>query len=363
MTSNGKRRFWCRGCRKFFRESPIQRGPGKRRFRADMPSEGHMILELQVIAQRLGKVPTTQIIQDLSKQDQAYPLYLYYAVFGSFLKALKRARLKSRYLQEFDEADRLIMLNQLRALSKKLKRPLITADIYPARKRKEVSPFNHFKTAFGTIPAAIELAGVAPKVVYSDEEIFAILRKLDAGLDRPVQKSDVQKLYNQGLGPAQSTINNRFGGIAKARRAAGVKNTYRKAAGSNKYWQRYTLQELIGQLQALGNRLGKRPTDRDINRASKERLCASAETFGRSFGSLPNAYRAAGFENVKPRSYTDNELRAALKKLIKELGRFPGYHDILNASKAGKSPAPGTITRHLGKLTELRAEYDRSKLK
>jgi len=55
---------------------------------------------------------------------------------------------------------------------------------------------------------------------------------------------------------------------------------------------------LIAQLQALGKKLGRKPTDRDINAASRLGECASSTTFARMFGSLLEAYRTAGFAST-----------------------------------------------------------------
>ena len=356
MSRGNKRRFKCRNCGKYFIENGSVRPAGKKRYRADMPSASRLILELRAIYQRTGKTPTTTVMMELSKRGEAYPLYLYYTIFDSFLTAQKRARLKGRYRQEFDEGDRLTMLNQLRTLSAKLKRPLFAEDVAAARKRKEVSPLNHFFTAFGLIPKAIELAGVAPKRVYTRDELIAHLRKVDATADRPVTGADLDELYDKGKGPSRRQFERMFGSMVKARKAAKVKNLYKTAVRSDKYWTRYTVEEVITQLKALGEKLGRKPTDRDINKASGDFTFASAATVARMFGGLPEAYRAAGFEKVRPRSYTENDVRAALKKLEKELGRFPLYEDILAASIAGKCPSPGTVTRRLGKLTKLRSK-------
>lgn len=97
---------------------------------------------------------------------------------------------------------------------------------------------------------------------------------------------------------------------------------------------------------------------RDINEASKQGLCASAVTFARMFGDLPTAYKRAGFEQAKPRSYTDDEIIAALKTLAKEKGRMPTFHELVAASKAGICPSPGTIVRRIGKLTDLKPQFD-----
>lgn len=377
--SRGKRRFRCRACRRFFIDPDERIGrqakagstapdstpevrllnPRSRKGlnRKERPSPGHLILKLRSIAEAMGRAPTTTEIAQMAKEGRSYQLDYYYEAFGSYLAALKKARIKTRYRQEFDEADRERMLDELRALSRKLKRPLIGKDVMAARKKKKVSPINHFQIAFETIPKAIAAAGVAPKTSYSREEMIAILRKLDARLDRPVQAADIDELYRAGKGPAASTIEKKFGGIAKARKAARIKNHYHKAKERTKHWQKYTQEQLIAQLKALGKKLGRKPTDRDINRASKERLCASAMTFQKMFGNLPNAYHAAGFleDSKNHRRHTDEQILAALKKLTKELGRFPGWHDIRKASIAGKCPTAGTIVRRIGKLAELRA--------
>lgn len=258
--NKGKRRFKCRNCGKFFIEGGGYRPPGKYKITENTLSASHLILELTAIAQRIGRTPTVKIISDLAKEGKAHHAHNYYRVFGSFVTALKRARIKLIYSQEFDEADRLIMLNQLRTLSAKLKQPLFAEHVAAARKRKEVSPLNHFFRAFGTIPRAIELAGVAPKIIYTRAEMIAILRKLDSETDRPVQKSDIEKLYRNGLAPAPHTLEKKFGGMAKARKAANVKNVYKTAVRSDKYWTRYTVEEVITQLQVLGEKLGRRPT-------------------------------------------------------------------------------------------------------
>lgn len=226
--ARGKQRFYCRACRKFSRENP-ELPEGKRKYRAgkDLPSAGHLILELHAIAQEIKRTPTTSIINERSKQNRAYSLNTYYAVFGSFLTAVKRAKLKPRYKQEFDEADRERMLAELRRLRKKLKRPIFDEDVDAARRRKEVSPPYHFQRAFGSVPLAIEVAG-AGKKTYSREDLIAFLRKLGAELGRPIFMKDIQESFNQGKGPSFKRILREFGTIVEARRAARSKTTARK---------------------------------------------------------------------------------------------------------------------------------------
>jgi hypothetical protein len=380
--SKGKRRFHCRNCGRWFIDPKerIVRPPARtvstvpdstleiRRLnpksrkglnRKELPSPSHLVLKLRSIAVRLGRPPTTAEITKLAKQGRSYPLRDYYKVFGSYLAALRKARIKTRYRQQFDESDRARMLGELRALSRRLKRPIYGRDFAPARKKGLVSPVNRFQIAFGTVPNAIALAGVAPKIKYTRDEMIAILRKLDAKLDRPVEKKDVTELNHAGKGPSVNSIVREFGSLFKARRAAGIQQSYEKGGHRTKHWQKYTKEELVVQLKALAKRLGRQPTGRDINRASKEGRCASAHTVSRMFGSLPEAYSAAGFHEPRKREpqYSDKEIVEALLKLKKQLGHFPKYRDIANASKAGTSPAVNTVRRQLGALADLKKKY------
>lgn len=355
--NRGKQRYYCRACRRWFRENPVI-PDGRKRNRGwhpkSLPSKGHLILSLQAIAQRLGRTPTTNDINEQSKAGHSFPLNHYYDVFDSFLEALKKANLKSNYKQRFDKEK---LLGDLRELRAKLKRPLLGKDVLAARKKGKVSSIYHFQRAFGSVPKAIQAAGAGQKT-YTRQEMIKILRRLNSQLERPVLATDIDKLFRLGGGPSHRAIEREFGGMAKARKAASINNSYQKDSRATRHWQKYTPEELIEQLEKLGEKLGKKPTDRDINRASKKGFCASATTFARMFESLPNAYRKAGFEKVKPRNYSDKEILDALKKLMQEKGRMPTFHEIAAASKAGKCPSPGTIVKRIGKLSDLKSKFD-----
>lgn len=352
-----KQRFYCRSCRRWFLENPeIRSGTYKRSKSADLPPKRYLLAELKAVAQELGRAPTTHDWPRFREQERVHPLYVYYLVFGSFLTAVKTAKLKPKYKQEFDESDRERLLKELRRLQRKLGRNLFDEDVDEARRRKEVSSPYHFVRAFGSVPAAIEAAG-AGKIIYSREELIKILRELDAKLDRPIQKSDVQSLYETGNGPSIKMFLKEFRTLSKARREAGTQITYRKAKTRTTYWQKYTKPELTAQLRSLGKKLGRKPTDRDINAASKRGECASASSFASMFGNLTDAYKAAGFDRIKPRSYTDKEIELALKTFSKKIGRMPTYHEIRRASMRGECPSPGTIVRRIGKLTDIKSQF------
>jgi hypothetical protein len=358
LTKFKKQRYYCRSCRRFSRENPKEQTG--RMFTQDgrpqpLPGKSRLALELQSIAQRIGRIPTLADIRKLSKTGRVHSIHTYYKVFSSFPEALKVARLKMPLDPDLEKE---ILLGELRALHEKLKRPLIERDVAAARKKRKVSSLYKFVRVFGSVPKALAVAGVGRKTGYSREELIEILRRIAAAQDRPVTDTDIDKHYQAGRGPSHRTFEREFGGMTEARRAAGILNVYRKEGGTTRQWQKYTIEELVDQLQALGKRLGRKPTDRDINRASKEGLCASAVTFVRAFGSLTKAYRRSGFERVKPHSYTDREILSALKTLIKEKGGMPTFRELARASKAGKSPAPGTIIKRFGSLKDLKEKFN-----
>src|SRR5438552_348225 len=96
------------------------------------PSKGDLILKLVAAAQALGRTPTADDIRELSSKRRIPSLETYRAVFGRFSIALERARLK----QPLDiEVERKKLLAEIRALRKKLGRPLIQKDILEASKK------------------------------------------------------------------------------------------------------------------------------------------------------------------------------------------------------------------------------------
>lgn len=221
-TSNGKQRYKCRDCNKLFREGGTLIVGSQRHYANGSPSKALLILELQNLAQRLGRAPTTTDVNRLAKLGEAYQLGHYYSVFGSFVKAVKLANLKGRYLQEFDDVQKEYMLEQLRRLSKKLKRPLIGKDIYEARKQGIVSPINHFQAAFGSVPKAMAAAGVGLKLHYDREELIEFMKEIAKELGHPPQKKELNDRFDRKLSPSSRQWQRRFGSIARAHIAAGL---------------------------------------------------------------------------------------------------------------------------------------------
>ncbi len=318
-----------------------------------LPSESDLILKLYALARSLGRTPTSNDILEPSKKGRMASLEVYRAVFGRWSTALERVRL---VLRDKPEIDKETLIRELRALREKLKRPLLAKDILGAWKKGRMSSPDQFRRAFGTLTHAFKAAGVGKS--FNREELIKYLRSLDAIYDRPIHPSDITKLYRAGKGPSFKVIVREFGGMIKARRAAGTKKVY---LTKRKGWSpgpKYTQGELISQLKRLAKHLGRKPTKREIDAASKLGTCAASVTIAKTFGSLQEAYQAAGLEMAKAsRRYSDEEILAAIEKLSKEFGRMPTYGEFESASRKGKCPYPDTIVRRIGKLTDLRSRF------
>jgi hypothetical protein len=119
------------------------------------------------------------------------------------------------------------------------------------------------------------------------------------------------------------TVVERFGTWNAAKRRAGL--IPRRFA---------TKGELLSQLRALGDELGRTPTGRDLDER-RERF-PSKSLYWHRFGSLSNALRAAGFD-VPRRDERAERALAEGERLARRLGRLPHLADWKRAR--GKSPA------------------------
>lgn len=224
FTHNKKQRYYCRDCRRFSRENAVVNStlnPRKRSSaqKSPLPSRNHLILKLRSLAQKLGRTPSTADINASAKRG-GIPLYVFYEVFGSYETALESSLLPLRYKQHFD---REALLEELRALRKKLKRALIAEDVHQARLERSISSPYHFQRAFGSIPRAIAAAGVG-RCEISRAEIISYLRKLGEQLNRPPTGKDIAQRFVPGETPSLKEILRTFGTLTEAKKRAGVEN-------------------------------------------------------------------------------------------------------------------------------------------
>jgi hypothetical protein len=153
---------------------------------------------------------------------------------------------------------------------------------------------------------------------YTNEEILEELRAAAARLGRsPTMREfaedDAARVHPQ-------TVIEHFGTWNAAKRAAGL------------YPRRFlTREDLLAQLRALGEELGRTPRTGDLT--ARRRTLPSASTYTHAFGSLANALREAGFDLP----VGEERLERAVEQgavLARELGRLPKMTDWAAARRA-----------------------------
>jgi hypothetical protein len=114
--------------------------------------------------------------------------------------------------------------------------------------------------------------------------------------------------------------------------------------------KRYTDDQIVGELQACAERLGKSPTMREF--ADDRETTVHPQTVIEHFGSWNAAKRAAGL--VPRRFATREELLGLLRELGDELGRPPTARDI--DEHKGKLPSKSLYWHTFGSLTNALRE-------
>ncbi len=92
--------------------------------------------------------------------------------------------------------------------------------------------------------------------------------------------------------------------------------------------------ELIGQLQELGRRLGRLPTAKDVD--ANRGWMPSKSLYWHTFGSLTNALREAGFDVPVGEERLERAIGQGAA-LARRLGRLPKFNDWANARRGNAS--------------------------
>jgi hypothetical protein len=109
----------------------------------------------------------------------------------------------------------------------------------------------------------------------------------------------------------------------------GTWNAAKRAAGL--YPRRFlTRDELLEQLRKLGEELGRTPTARDL--ASRRKSLPSASLYAHTFGSLADALREAGFEVLRGEERLERAIEQGAS-IARRLGRLPKMADWADARR------------------------------
>jgi Homing endonuclease associated repeat len=153
---------------------------------------------------------------------------------------------------------------------------------------------------------------------YSDEEILDELRAAAERSGRSPTMREFAQDPEARVHP--QTVIEHFGTWNAAKRAAGL------------FPRRFlTHAELLEQLRALGEELGRTPTARDL--AARRRSMPSGSLYTHTFGTLGNALREAGFEVLQGEERLERAVGQGAALAV-ELGRLPKMADWAEARRA-----------------------------
>ena len=146
---------------------------------------------------------------------------------------------------------------------------------------------------------------------YSDERLLEELRECAGRLGRSPTMREFS--VDPEAGPHPQTLVTRFGSWNRAKRRAGL--VARRFA---------TRAELLGQLQQLGDELGRAPSGADL--ARRRASMPSKSLYWQTFGSFRSALRAAGFDVPDARERSSRAVEEGVR-LAKRLRRPPSFDD------------------------------------
>ena len=153
---------------------------------------------------------------------------------------------------------------------------------------------------------------------YSDDQILGELRACAERLGRSPTMREFSADPLTHVHP--QTVIEHFASWNRAKRAAGL--VPRRFA---------TKEELLAQLRALGEELGRPPTGRDLR--ERRDAMPSKSLLWHTFGSLTDALKQAGFDVPVGEERLERAL-AQGTRLARELGRLPRFADWANARRA-----------------------------
>ncbi len=277
-----------------------------------------LITSLQEKAKELGRTPMCKDIEDDAQMPSVYP---YYTMFGSLTDALKQAGLMPNRVGVHKKYSDLELLDILRSKAKSSGRTPTSEDVeadqfMPSR--------NTYRLRFGSFQRAIRKAGLKPASrhyvqQHSKDELLNILREKGKTLGHAPTSREIDLDPTM---PASRTFRNHFGSVKNAIKEAGLVQPEFKTG------IRYTKEEMLSMLKEKAKKLGRLPTQDEIN---SDPDMPNSLTYMYRFGSFRSACKEAGLsyrKHGRSIKYTDAELLYMLRNKTKELGRVPTGDDL-----------------------------------
>ena len=296
-----------------------------------------LIHHLRNLAVELKRTPTTKDIVIAARQKKCpFPKTIRNA-FGTITEALRAAKLPTRSHQEFTKEQ---LIAQLQDLSRALGRPLTRRDVKKAGKAGVCARLVTFARAFGTPSNAFRQAGVSPYQRSTRSDLIGQYKALSKELGKIPTIEDIEQAAREGkVARSIGMFRKLCGGMAQLRKDAGLFENQRS---------RYTRPQLLDQLKTLAKKLGKTPGCPDVNAACRNGECARSSTFIAYFGSYNRALLEAGLEIARHATYSRAQLLRLLRELANRLGRSPSNRDINSASRRRECASASAYKDYFG---------------
>jgi hypothetical protein len=256
--------------------------------------------------------------------------------------------------RSFPTPIKLILIEQLHELARKLGRTPTNKEVSSAHKEGKCLSLSTFVNAFGSFSQALKAANLPLNYgqQFSRAELILQLKNLASKRKKQLKVNDIKAAAKRGVCARPIHFINEFGSINKALQAAGLikikKAVSPKDIRLRKKTKSYSDEELLEQLRSLAVEIGKLPSHIDVREASKAGKCASASTFQQRFGSVANARDEAGLGNSRPTIYNTEILLSQLKSLADKLGRTPSISDMEKSCEEGLIASLPTFINHFG---------------
>jgi hypothetical protein len=305
---------------------------------------GVLILEVQALAQELKRTPTCKDLEAARRKAKCHSMDAFLRIFGSWSNALRAAKLPLNEKQEFSREH---LLDQLRDLGKSLGGVVRKRDVTAASRAGNCARPVTFRRGFGTLRRALEEAEVLFHQKASRRLLVDHLRNLAKEIGRPPSRVDVDRAHRSGKGPSYAGYWREFRGMIGARKAAGFAQKLERP-------RQYSREQILTQLRSLAEELGRTPTLADIYAACSKGKCASPKIFIEYFGSYNAAVQVIGLKLNRPSRYRRGQLIAQLQDLTRKLGKLPSNKDLRRASKEGLCASARTFENYFGTVTAAR---------
>lgn len=307
---------------------------------------GVLILQLQALAQELKRTPTFKDLEAVRRKSKSkcHSVTAFLRTFGTWSNALRAAKLPLNEKQEFSREQ---LLDQLRDLGQSLGGVVRKRDVTAASRAGVCARPVTFRRAFGTLRRALEEAAVLYNQKSSRRLLIDHLRNLAKEIGRPPSRIDVEKAHRAGKGPSFAGYYREFGGMILARKAAGFAQKLERR-------KQYSREKLLTQLRSLAQELRRTPTLADISAACSKGECWSPKIFIECFGSYNAAVQVIGLKVNRPGPYKRGQLIAQLQELTRKLGKLPSNKDLRRASKARLCASAATFENYFGTVTAAR---------